>query len=261
MSWNCDRIIYACVTSLFMAWSAQAWNSELNLQEPDLRTSFPSHSTESLSLDQIQNYARSITVKVQSGRSWGSGILIQRKGQSYSVLTNAHVLVWGEQYRVQTPDGAVYPAQKDTSINWYDNDLAILHFRSANNYEVANLAKTSPLTPGEQVFAAGFPASGNVNSLQGLIITNGEVSSILSQPLIGGYQVGYSNNVEKGMSGGPVINIYGEVVAINGKHKYPLWGQTFMFSDGSIPALQKQEEMERYSWAIPIKNFLRLAPE
>lgn len=35
---------------------------------------------------------------------------VQRQGQIYTVLTNQHVLNVGTFYRIQTPDGHIYPA-------------------------------------------------------------------------------------------------------------------------------------------------------
>ena len=59
----------------------------------------------------LEQYARSITVKVLSGENWGSGILIRQKDNIYNVLTNQHVLIFGEgkSYRIVTSDGKTYP--------------------------------------------------------------------------------------------------------------------------------------------------------
>ncbi len=41
--------------------------------------------------EQIKQLAQSITVKIVSGDNGGSGILIKKEGQVYTVLTNRHV--------------------------------------------------------------------------------------------------------------------------------------------------------------------------
>ena len=49
--------------------------------------------------------------------------------------------------------------------------------------------------------------------------------------------------------------------AINGIHKYPLWGNAYIFKDGTTPALSIRRQMQRSSWAIPIQTFLQSAPQ
>lgn len=74
----------------------------------------------------------------------------------------------------------------------------------------------------------------------------------------GGYKIGYTNDIRKGMSGGPLLNEKKEIVGINGRHKYPAWGNPYIFEDGTTASPEKKEEMSQYSWAIPTQTFLRL---
>jgi len=57
-----------------------------------------------------------------------------------------------------------------------------------------------------------------------------------------------------------VLNAKGEVVGINSLHPYPLWGDPYVFVDGSKPATQERSLIVRSSWAVPIDTFLCLAP-
>ena len=96
--------------------------------------------------------AESITVKVFSANSGGSGTLINKKGQVYTVLTNQHVLTPGEPYRIQTPDGVVYSANAITNVNFGKNDLALLQFRADADYAGAVLATLETRFLGETGF-------------------------------------------------------------------------------------------------------------
>ena len=203
----------------------------------------------------LRQQARAITVKIIAGESWGSGIIIQRKGQSYTVLTNAHVLRMGSNYQIQTANGKVYRGQTVRAVNFNDDDLALVSFNSSNNYAIASIAK-SPITVGDTTFAAGFPHETKTWSF-----TTGKVEYILPKSFQGGYQVGYSNDILKGMSGGPVLNQRGELVAINGRHKFPLWGNPFIFQDGSTPNLKTRNQFEYSSWAVSVATFLNSAPQ
>lgn len=214
------------------------------------------------SIQNVSDRARSITVKVLSEESWGSGILIQRQGEVYTVLTNQHVLDTGTKYRIQTHDGIVYSASPETAIGFQGNDLALIQFRSPNKtYSIATLAQKLKLAVGDEVFAAGFPFDTDKAQTTGFKFTKGQLSLLIDKSLDGGYQIGYTNAVEKGMSGGPVLNSNGEVIAINGMHPYPIWGDPYVYKDGSKPCVPMHELMVRSSWAIPSETFLQLMPK
>lgn len=218
------------------------------------------------SAKQVQQLAESIAVKVLSKDFLGSGILIHRKGSVYQVLTNAHVLRSGNPpYQIQTPDGLIYAADlsktSDRSVLSYfnGNDLAVLQFRSPKiSYTVASLGHASTLSVGNEVFAAGFPFDSQGIQDTGFVFRKGKVSLVLDKALEGGYRIGYTNDIVKGMSGGPLLNRAGQVVAINGKHAEPLWGEPYVYQDGTQlePPLLKQ--MSKYSWGIPIEEFMQM---
>jgi serine protease Do len=212
-------------------------------------------NAQQLTVAQIKNEARAIAVKVLSGYGAGSGILIKKQGPTYTILTNNHVLAVGESHRIQTPDGKIYQGELLKNRSFDGNDLVLLQFRSTREYSVARLA-SSPLTVGDEVFATGFPGQEG-SEKRGFEFLLGTVSFLSPKALVGGYQIGYSNPVEKGMSGGPLLNSRGEVVGINGMHAYPLWGDPYVFKDGSKPNLPRDLMIES-SWAIPIETFVQL---
>ena len=218
--------------------------------------------TNQLSPEKVQRIARSITVKVLSNKTSGSGILVGKKGANgkkediYSVLTNRHVLVPGEPYRIQTPDGKIYQANVVKDVNFKGSDLALLQFNSAQDYTLAELMSVSTLAVNQQVFAAGF-----VSDIKKLVFTSGEVSLLPDKAFQDGYQIGYTNNVQKGMSGGPILNQRGEVIGINGIIANPIWGDPYVFKDGSKPNSSEREKMSHYSWGIAIKTAVELSPE
>lgn len=209
--------------------------------------------TSELSIEQLQQLSKSITVKVFSGETSGSGILIERQGKVYTVLTNEHVLTpgYGKQYRIQTPDGQIYPANLATAGKFGHDDLGLLQFSSGKIYAIASWETSSSLCQGDKAFVGGFP----LNS-PGFTFVTGRVSLLLPQTFEGGYQIGYTNHIRKGMSGGALLNSQGKVVGINGKHAYPLWGDSYTFQDGSVTSQQQYQQMSQLSWAIPIQTFL-----
>ena len=217
-----------------------------------LRLSQPQISTEKLRL-----LAQAMTVKVMSKEFLGSGILLRKQDSIYTVLTNAHVLRADDApYRIQTPDGQTYTASLPKNTKFGKNDLAILQFRSPNKiYTVASI--TSKLIVGDEVFASGFYSQYDEEKHQ-FSFTTGKVSLLLPKALEGGYQIGYSNDIQKGMSGGPLLNCRGEVVGVNGMQANPLWDAPSIFVDGSEADKGLHQQINRLSWAVPIDKLINL---
>jgi hypothetical protein len=205
------------------------------------------------------DYTRMITVKVITGdRLWGSGVLIQRQRQTYTVITNRHVLEFGTTYQIQTADGHLYPANVAQQYHFEGSDLGALTFDSPSTlYPVAVLGRSSQLQIGDPVLAAGFPLRGNAPEPNGLRMTMGRIALVTQKSFEEGYQIGYTNPVQKGMSGGPLLNAAGELVALNGVHAFPLWGDSYVFQDGSSPCPALRELMVQSSWGIPIEVVLQ----
>ena len=217
----------------------------------------PSLSFNRVSVEPIKQIAKSITVKILSKGFLGTGTLINKQGKIYTVITNDHVLNAAEPpYQIQTPDGRIYEAQVSQLVKFGDDDLGLLQFNSDQVYEIASVGNSSALTVGDEVFASGFTSENKE-----MIFTNGNLSLLLDKPLEGGYQIGYINDIYKGMSGGPLLNIQGELVGINGVHKNPLWEVTELYADGSEPCKPIQDIIPRNSWGIPITTVEKIVPQ
>jgi S1-C subfamily serine protease len=209
----------------------------------------------------VYQKAQSITVKILAADFLGSGIILKKYNFSYTVLTNAHVLEAGDRpYRIQTPDGKIYAADLPKGLNFGNNDLALLKFHSKGKiYAVASVG-SSPLV-GDEVFSGGFPATEDSSLVKNFALTTGKVLLVLPKPLEGGYQLGYTNNLEKGMSGGPLLNRQGKVVGVNGMHAYPVWDVPSVFQDGSKTDEQLHKMIIRLSWAVSMEKIVQLTPK
>lgn len=201
--------------------------------------------------------ARQTTVRIKTPKYSGSGALVQRQGQIYTVLTSWHVVAFDRGDRtIVTSDGLLHQPLLLTVRRLGNTDLAIVQFRSAIEYKIAPLS-TEAAAVSEPVLAAGFPGGSEVGALT---VTRGFVSLLLTKSLPQGYSFGYTNEVKIGMSGGPVFNAKGLLIGINGRGKYrdPGFG-VYAFEDGSEPTPELLEKMVKSSWGIPISIYLQFA--
>ena len=238
-------------------------SAQTNISESEAQS--PTGLTDGLTDEEMCHVAESITVKVLSTDNLprGSGILaykqVRGQGWRYGVLTNAHVVPDKDSYRIETADDRSYPAEVVYSFarSSSGNDLALLQFESPVTYNSAILGTGSSLNSGDRILAAGFPLLAEPSGSRGFTCLSGSVSLVLDREMRQGYQIGYYVDVEKGMSGGPLVNSRGEVVGINGKHSYPLPFGTgnqnpYEYKDGTLVS-QSRELLESSSWAIPIE--------
>jgi S1-C subfamily serine protease/regulator of sirC expression with transglutaminase-like and TPR domain len=203
-----------------------------------------------LSTAQVANIAEQISVRID-GQAPGSGVLLSRQGQTYFVLTAAHVVATPDEYEVITPDGQKYKINYAQVKKLQGVDLAVVQFTSARTYTLAKLGNSSQAQRGTAAFVAGWPASGNAITNPTLLFQQGIISANSQVQQADGYGLIYTNNTLPGMSGGPVLNNKGELIGIHGK------GET-----------ERQQGTQNtgvvvkvgYNLGVPINTFLNLAP-
>ncbi|HEX8386340.1 MAG TPA: trypsin-like peptidase domain-containing protein [Rubricoccaceae bacterium] len=138
----------------------------------------------------------------------GSGAFIQSDGY---VVTNNHVVEGADELSVRLFDGRVLPATVVGADPF--SDIAVLKVEG-DDFPALSFAASEELRVGQWVLAFGSPLSEDLSNT----VTNGIVSSL------GRYQGGngsISNYIQTdaavnpGNSGGPLVNLRGEIVGIN----------------------------------------------
>lgn len=168
---------------------------------------------------EVGRIAKAITVEIKQVGSdkVGSGILLQKQGAVYTVLTAGHVVNSGA-FTLRTSDGQVHQVISGSVRSSGNNiDLAVLKFRSNNNYSLAKIGTSKLLEPSFTIYVAGFPKPTRTIEAGTFNFTKGEVIGIATKANENGYSLIYSNITFKGMSGGAVLNEAGELVAIHGQ--------------------------------------------
>jgi serine protease Do len=218
----------------------------------------------------VSNLARLVTVRILTKLGAGSGVIINHHGDIYTILTCDHVAnsSSNDHFTILTPDGKTHFAYRTRPPNLEEVDLALVQFESRTLYQVVTLRNSKSLSTGQLVYTSGFPnyEYQGFNSVKETLnwglkpyqLTTGTIEMLLSNPsLPRGYQLGYTNEIHPGMSGGPVLDQEGQLIGINGRAKYPIQGiDAFTFADGSIPSLDLFKRMESLSWGVPISNFI-----
>ena len=119
-------------------------------------------------LKALEETAQKITVKIQSSSgAWGSGVIVKRDGNTYTVLTSAHVVCEPDleesaddcadrTYQVIASGNESQPYEvKGGSIKLADEDvdLARLEFETEADLEVATLANYAPVSSKGESYA------------------------------------------------------------------------------------------------------------
>jgi tetratricopeptide (TPR) repeat protein/S1-C subfamily serine protease len=209
-----------------------------------------------------QSVAAKVTVRIRVGQGFGSGVLLGKKGNTYLVLTNAHVVREEAGISIQTPDGQSYTARRVKDPQVGNFDVALLEFTSNRAYQLAKSGVSSKdefaLREGKLIFAAGFARDSNT-----LTFRPGTVKQLPQDPFVNGMQVGYATqgDIEQGMSGGPILDAAGNLVGINSTYAYPI-KPVYTYADGSKAPPDKVAEYRQANWGVPIYNLLtRLNPD
>ena len=233
-------------------------------------------------LGDLEAKAKQITVRIDSSSGAnGSGVIVAKEGNTYTVLTADHVLCEKDNnykcidyiYKIVAPDGKEYPVDYNTVKRQEGVDIAIVEFDSKEIYHVAELANY-PLRNNDEIFVAGYPQlNKNVQAQwffslglglaqeSGLIGINvngdklsGNNSNLANSQSknTGGYEIVYTSITYGGMSGGAVLDSDGRVIGIHGLAE----GETVLNSQSnSLPGKKIQLGL---SLGVPIETFVEL---
>lgn len=227
-------------------------------------------SAMALTGEEISDISREITVMIVDTKEegvHGSGFIIAKDGKTYSVLTAHHVVEGKSEYRLITADKKAHKIDYQTIKVLPGVDLAVVQFTTDQNYKVAKLANSDLAKEGGQVFVSGWPAPAAQVKERIRLFVPGAITSYLDTPIAKGYSMVYSSTTRGGMSGGPVLDAAGRVIAVHGlgdsENPEKIGNQLAKIgipqeSAGQIVSLFR---LPGYNLGIPINTFLTGAPQ
>jgi len=140
----------------------------------------------------------------------GSGFIVKQKGNDYYVVTNNHVAGKADEISVKMDNGDEYEAELVGADE--RKDLALLKFTSKKKLPVATLGDSDSLYVGDWVLAIGSPfgykssvSAGIISALGRQNGPDGNINDFIQTDAA----------INQGNSGGPLVNMRGEVVGIN----------------------------------------------
>ncbi len=202
------------------------------------------------------NRAGFATRNVQFNRpSLGSGFIVSEQGH---VMTSYHVIADVDEIQVTRSDGKSYRAEvvgSDLAV-----DLTILKITGRENevFPALPLGDSDKVQVGEMVFAIGNPFGLSESVTRGIIsakerrLTDADTEFFQTDAVI-----------NPGSSGGPLVNLRGEVVAINasiysGAQEAPAWQGIGL----AIPANDIRASFESIMLrGSPGRGYLGIVPE
>jgi serine protease Do len=203
---------------------------------PEVETSYDLSSFEN-AITQMTELSRSGVLGVQTmsevRSETGSGVVYKKEGDTYYLITNAHVVVHSQielvddvatevKYEsialeiIYELNGILFVISENVTLVGYDitTDLAVLTFESDRDFTVIPMADSYDLELGQFVFAVGNPLGfdyyGTIT--MGIIsgktryVDDGDFSATLIQ---------HDAAISPGNSGGALLNLDGELIGIN----------------------------------------------
>jgi S1-C subfamily serine protease len=144
--------------------------------------------------------------------SLGSGVIIDEEGY---VLTNLHVVRRASRIWVKLSDGRQFEALPIVGTTRSDVALVKLITRSGEKFKAVKFAKDDDLFLGETVLALGNPFGLGGSVSRGILSSKNRRAPKENEPLDVADWLQTDAPINFGNSGGPLVNLKGELIGLN----------------------------------------------
>jgi hypothetical protein len=218
--------------------------------------------------------------QIYQGSSRASGVIVQRRKKNnaftYIIVTNEHVVNAQSEkpettsFRIQNKN---YPATLIKPVCPYPDrlkpekvrdstcaiDLALLEITTPDILPVAKLQMKSPAI-GAQVAAVGFPYA----TLK-KVFRDGAIQYVRSFPneaFDSGETIGYTSDVEQGMSGGGIfLKNTGELIGFNMRSAYPIFPRyEYLIPNNNTITASDIKAYKAVSWGMSLQALCSTFP-
>jgi serine protease Do len=159
--------------------------------------------TRDLKLEEVIALVKPSVVYLEGSKKFGTGFLVTSTGV---IATNAHVARDEESLQARFSGGVELTAD----VAYIDDSLDIALLKVEGTFSNLVLAETATVRQGQDVIAVGNPGQAMLFS-----VTRGIVSGIDTFPNLGqGTWIQTDAQLNPGNSGGPLVNMQGQVIGI-----------------------------------------------
>ena len=165
----------------------------------------------------------------QNGYAWGSGVILTQDGY---ILTNQHMVEGATAADIVLPDGT----EESAVLIGEDiqTDVAVLKI-DRKGLQTAELGDSNALQVGDHVACIGNPLGSELSGT----MTDGIISSISRDISVNGRRMTLLQTnaaINEGNSGGPLMNMYGQVIGIINMKLVNTYGVTIEGIGFAIPS-------------------------
>ncbi|MBD2039407.1 tetratricopeptide repeat protein [Microcoleus sp. FACHB-672] len=204
-----------------------------------------------------------VLITHEKGERNGTGFFVAGEKNVCTVLTTRHVIGMSSQVQLQTHDLKVWGANK---VRLFPNhDLALVMFDSGSqhcSYKALELGNSESFKVGDNAYISGFAKKTDSGKIDKEFVASRVLSK---EDFADGYDISYSAMTPKEMSGSPVFDKIGKVVAVHG-----IGGLEASFLAAHKASKQPQKPPSKVNtnfdkaevspshskWAIPINIYL-----
>ena len=183
------------------------------------------------SVVRVNGFVTDAKTKVELPHGVGTGVVIVDNG---TILTNLHVVSGADRILVTFSDGSESAAHI-TGMR-PEHDLAVIRAQTIpDDMLAATMASTENLSPGDHVFAVGFPFGIGPSVSAGIVSgLKREFSSPQGKRVLTNL-IQFDAAANPGNSGGPLVTAEGEVVGIVTAILNPTEARTFIGIGFAVP--------------------------
>lgn len=187
-------------------------NEEIVVNRNETCVTITEQNSLKTSIDKIYDAVFLIQAESTGGASTGSGFAYKKDDRYAYIITNEHVISGAKNVKISNSKGELYDAKVLGSDTYAD--IAVLSTDVKNVSKIAEIGDSSKIELGDTIFTVGSPLGEQYFGT----VTKGIISG--KNRMVGSNQIileviQTDAAINEGNSGGPLVNINGEVIGVN----------------------------------------------
>lgn len=187
-------------------------NEEIVVNRSETCVTITEQNSLKTSIDKIYDAVFLIQAESTGGASTGSGFAYKKDDKYAYIITNEHVISGAKNVKISNSKGELYDAKVLGSDTYAD--IAVLSTDVKNVSKIAEIGDSSKIELGDTIFTVGSPLGEQYFGT----VTKGIISG--KNRMVGSSQIileviQTDAAINEGNSGGPLVNINGEVIGVN----------------------------------------------